>query len=73
MFAYHVVTDRPMYVGQQIVFDEEHHRTFSINEVTANEQNPQAIGFYEHMSFAAYKRTDVDEQGRPYPLQYMKR
>ncbi|MBE6846454.1 MAG: GNAT family N-acetyltransferase [Ruminococcus sp.] len=47
--------------------------TFSINEVTANEQNPQAIGFYEHMSFAAYKRTDVDEQGRPYPLLYMKR
>ena len=47
--------------------------TFSINEVTANEQNPQAIGFYEHMSFASYKRTDVDEQGRPYPLLYMKR
>lgn len=47
--------------------------TFSINEVTANEQNPQAIGFYEHMSFAAYKRTDVDEQGRPHPLLYMKR
>ncbi len=25
MYAYHVVTDKPMYVGQQIVFDEEHH------------------------------------------------
>ena len=25
MIAYHVVTDRPMYVGQQIVFDSEHH------------------------------------------------
>lgn len=25
MFAYHVVTDRPMYVGQQIIFDEKHH------------------------------------------------
>lgn len=25
VFAYHVVTDRPMYVGQQIVFDDEHH------------------------------------------------
>lgn len=23
--AYHVVTERPMYVGQYIVFDEEHH------------------------------------------------
>lgn len=25
MYAYHVVTDRPMYVGQQIIFDENHH------------------------------------------------
>lgn len=25
MYAYHVVTDKPMYVGQQIIFDEEHH------------------------------------------------
>lgn len=25
MYVYHVVTDRPMYVGQQIVFDEQHH------------------------------------------------
>ena len=25
MLAYHVVTDRPMYVGQQILFDEAHH------------------------------------------------
>lgn len=25
MLVYHVVTDRPMYVGQHIVFDEEHH------------------------------------------------
>ena len=47
--------------------------TFSINEVTVNEQNPQAIGFYEHMGFKVNKRTDLDEQGRPYPLLYMKR
>ena len=41
--------------------------------VTVNEQNPQAIGFYEHMGFKVNKRTDLDEQGRPYPLLYMKR
>ena len=44
----------------------------SVTEVTVNEQNPGAVGFYEHMGFKAYKRTDVDEQGRPYPLLYMK-
>ena len=47
--------------------------TLSVNEVTVNEQNPQAIGFYEHMGFAVYKRTQTDEDGRPYPLLYMKR
>ena len=25
MIAYHVVTERPMVLGQQIVFDEDHH------------------------------------------------
>ncbi len=25
MNAYHVVTDKPKYIGQQIIFDEEHH------------------------------------------------
>ena len=43
-----------------------------IREVTVNKQNPQAIGFYEHMGFEAYKRTDFDEDGNPYPLLYMK-
>ena len=46
--------------------------TLSINEVTVNEQNPEAIGFYENMGFREYKRTDFDEQDRPYPLLYMK-
>ena len=45
---------------------------YSINEVTVNEQKPQAIGFYERMGFKTYKRTDHDEQGMPYPLLYMK-
>ena len=49
------------------------HRHYSINELTVNEQNISAKGFYEHMGFAAYKRTDLDEQGNPYPLLYMKR
>ncbi len=45
---------------------------FSIKELAVNEQNPLAKGFYEHMGFQVYKRTDHDEQGNPYPLLYMK-
>ena len=48
-------------------------RNYAIREVTVNEQNPQAVGFYEHMGFQTYKRTECDEQGHPYPLLYMKR
>ena len=46
---------------------------YSINELAVNEQNPLAKGFYEHMGFKVYKRTEVDEQGNPYPLLCMKR
>lgn len=46
---------------------------YSVSELTVNEQNPQAKGFYEHMGFLVYKRTDTDEQGAPYPLLYMTR
>ena len=45
---------------------------YGIQEVTVNEQNPQAVGFYEHLGFETYKRTDFDEEGNPYPLLYMK-
>lgn len=41
---------------------------YAVNEVCVNEQNPQAVGFYEHMGFRMYKRTDFDEQGNPYPI-----
>lgn len=48
-------------------------RRYGIREVTVNEQNPRAAGFYEHMGFTVYKRTDHDEAGDPYALLYMKR
>ena len=47
-------------------------RGYGVNEVTVNEQNPQAVGFYRHMGFAAYRRTELDERGGPYPLLYMR-
>ena len=48
-------------------------RHYHLQELTVNEQNPQAVGFYRHMGFETYRRTDCDEQGGPYPLLYMKR
>ncbi len=45
---------------------------YGVREVTVNEQNPQAVGFYMHLGFETYKRTECDEEGNPYPLLYMK-
>ena len=42
-----------------------------MRSVAVNEQNPLARGFYKHMGFTAVRRTELDEQGRPYPLVYM--
>ena len=44
---------------------------YGVRRVAVNEQNPQARGFYERMGFRVYKRTELDEQGNPYPLLYM--
>ena len=46
--------------------------SYSVERLAVNEQNPQAKGFYEYMGFQVYKRTDLDEQGNPYPLLYMR-
>ena len=43
------------------------------SELTVNEQNPAAAGFYRHMGFAVYRRSELDEQGGPYPILYMRR
>ena len=45
---------------------------YKVNRLTVNEQNPKARGFYEHMGFNVYKRSELDEQGNPYPILYMK-
>ena len=48
-------------------------QVYGVSEVSVNEQNPQAVGFYEHLGFRTYRRTDRDEQGRPYSILYMRR
>lgn len=52
----------------QHVFD-----TYQVNAVCVNEQNPNAAAFYRRMGFTLDHRTECDEQGRPFPLLYLKR
>lgn len=46
---------------------------YGVRYVDVNEQNPQAIGFYEHIGFKVFQRTEFDEQGNPFPILKMKR
>ena len=45
---------------------------YHVKELAVNEQNPEAKGFYEHMGFKVYKRNELDDQGNPYPVLYMR-
>jgi len=40
--------------------------------VDVNEQNSAARGFYEACGFAVEGRSELDDQGRPYPLLHMR-
>ena len=57
-------------IGRQLV---EHalaqHSTLTTD---VNAQNAQALGFYLRMGFVETGRSDVDSQGRPYPLIHLR-
>ncbi|SPZ37408.1 Uncharacterized N-acetyltransferase YjaB [Plesiomonas shigelloides] len=40
-------------------------------KVDVNEQNPSAVGFYEHMGFKVISRSPVDDMGKPFPILHM--
>ncbi|MGL5651684.1 MAG: GNAT family N-acetyltransferase [Paraclostridium sp.] len=57
-------------VGKRLV--EYAIEVLNVNYVDVNEQNPQALGFYEHMGFKVFKKSEFDEQGNPFPILHMK-
>lgn len=57
-------------VGKMLV--EYAIEVLNINYVDVNEQNSQALGFYEHMGFKVFKKSEFDEQGNPFPILHMK-
>ncbi|MBW3698451.1 GNAT family N-acetyltransferase [Vibrio sp. T187] len=43
----------------------------SATKVDVNEQNPLAVGFYEHMGFKVTSRSPFDDMGKPFPILHM--
>ncbi|WP_302994213.1 GNAT family N-acetyltransferase [Parabacteroides goldsteinii] len=42
-----------------------------VTKVDVNEQNIQAVGFYKYMDFSIYKRSNLDGEGKEYPILHM--
>jgi putative acetyltransferase len=42
-----------------------------VTKVDVNEQNQQAVGFYEHVGFKTVTRSELDSLGKPYPILHM--
>lgn len=57
-------------VGKRLI--EYAIEVLNVNYVDVNEQNQQALGFYEHMGFKVFKKSEFDEQGNPFPILHMK-
>ncbi|WP_429065890.1 acetyltransferase [Aeromonas bestiarum] len=56
-------------VGRQLVDHAISHQ--GATRVDVNEQNGQALGFYQRMGFVVTGRSPLDGQGKPYPLLHM--
>jgi len=63
----------PQFMGQgvgkqltQFAVDE-----LQSGKVDVNEQNSQAVGFYQHMGFVITGRSETDGLGKPFPLLLM--
>lgn len=61
--------DRGKGIGKLLI----HHAIHALQacKVEVNEQNEQAVGFYEKMGFVLVSRSAQDSMGKPYPILHM--
>ena len=43
-----------------------------VEYVDVNEDNIQGVGFYKHVGFQVFKRSELDDHGDPFPILHMK-
>lgn len=56
-------------IGRQLMAYALHQR--GAYEVDVNEQNEQAVGFYQHLGFEVMSRSALDGQGNPFPILHL--
>lgn len=76
MYVFHVVTDKPMYIGQQIVFDETHHsgvfnRVYDklniVNDIYNNPDKYDEENLEHHTSVALRELALEEVRQKKYP------
>ena len=55
------------------IFVELAFRDLNVEYVDVNEQNPDAVKFYERMGFRTFHRDATDDQSNPFPILRMKK
>lgn len=77
MIVYHVVTDRPMHVGQKIIFDESHHsgvyqrvieKLETVHEIYQNPAKYDADTLEHHTSVALRELAMEEVRKEKYPF-----
>lgn len=58
-------------VGRRLLLYAIHN--LGVTRVDVNEQNEQAIRFYERFGFQVISRSELDGNGKPYPILHMER
>jgi putative acetyltransferase len=56
-------------IGKQLLLYAVEH--LGAKTLDVNEQNSQAVGFYEHLGFRVVRRSPCDSTGNPFPLLHM--
>ena len=57
--------------GGRLLLDDARRRKGPL-AVDVNEQNPEAVRFYEALGFTLVDRSPVDDAGRPFPVLHMR-
>ncbi|OEK03731.1 GNAT family N-acetyltransferase [Roseivirga sp. 4D4] len=56
-------------LGRQLLnYAIEHFKAFKVD---VNEQNPEAVKFYQHCGFEVVSRSPLDPLGKPYPILHL--
>lgn len=76
LYVYHVVTERPMKLGQHIIFDETHHsgvyqrvmeKTETVNDIYAHPEKYEGIKLEHHTSVALRELALEEVRKESYP------